>query len=110
MTNRDHTHWPLDEEITAVGGSYRLVKESRLDVNGREVLYVVGHGVYDGTCCGAGGCAYALVPGFVVRWRDRTSQSGLPVSLVEPIRDDATQSQIEVQIRQRETVQQVEFL
>ncbi len=105
----DHIHQPLDEEITAIGGSYRLVKESRLDLHGRDVLYVVGHGTFDTACCGAGGCAYALVPGFVVRWRDRTSPDGLPVSLVEPIRDEPTKREIERLIRQREIVQQVDF-
>jgi len=107
---REHIHQPLDEEITAIGGSYRLVKEVRLELDGRELLYIVGHGVFDTTCCGAGGCAYALVPGFVLEWKTATNQDGLAVSKVEAIDSDSARREITRLIRSRETVQDLRFL
>ena len=70
----DHTHRPLDEEVTAIGGSYRLIKESRLDVGGRDVLYLVGHGEFDTTCCGAGGCGTRSSASFSARWDSPASR------------------------------------
>jgi hypothetical protein len=107
---RDHVHQPLDEQVTAVGGSYELVKEARIPLEGRDLLYVVGHAVFDTTCCGAGGCAYALVPGFVVRWRHRTTNDGLSVSEVEPVQDETVRRDAARRIRALETVQEVRFL
>ena len=36
MATARYVHLPLDEEVTAIGGSYRLVKESRLELGGRD--------------------------------------------------------------------------
>jgi hypothetical protein len=107
---REHIHQPLDEEVTAIGGSYRLVKEERFEIDGREVLYIVGHGIFDTTCCGAGGCAYAIVPGYVVDWKTITNEDGLSVSTVEPIATDKDQREISLQIKSRETIQDVRFV
>jgi hypothetical protein len=110
MTTREHILQPLDEEVAAIGGSYRLVKEERLELEGRQVLYLIGHGVFDNTCCGAGGCGYALVPGFITAWKTATSEEGLAVSGVEPIDDDAVRRRISRMITSRENVQEVRFL
>jgi hypothetical protein len=109
MVMAEFLHLPLNEEVTAIGGSYELVKEARLSFGEREVLYLVGHALFDTTCCGAGGCAYALVPGFVVRWKHGTSGDGLAVSQVEAVRDQAVQREVERIIRQQEPVHQVNF-
>ncbi len=102
-------HQPLDQEVAAVGGRYALVKEARLPFQGREVLYLVGYGAFDTTCCGVGGCAYALVPGFIQEWKYETNEDGLAVSLVEPIRDEATQKDVRRLIKGQEVVQEVRF-
>ena len=104
-----YVHQELNREITAIGGHYVLMKEVRLPFRGREVLYLVGYGVVDASCCGAGGCAYALVPGFILEWKDGRSADGLPISRVEPIRDEAIQKEVRWLIREEETVQQVKF-
>jgi hypothetical protein len=106
----DYVHHELNQEITAIGGHYVLVKEARLPFHGREVLYLVGHAAFDSTCCGAGGCAYALVPGFLLAWKSRTNEEGLAVSHVEPIRGTGVQQQVRRLIRDTEIVQQVSFL
>jgi hypothetical protein len=105
-----YVHQELNQEVTAIGGHYVLVKEVRLPILGREVLYLVGHAAFDTTCCGVGGCAYALVPGFVLNWKSQTNADGLPVSRVEAIRDRELQKQVQRLIEKREPVHQVRFL
>jgi hypothetical protein len=106
---RRYVHQELNQEITAIGGHYALTKEVRLPFRGREVLYLVGCAVVDTSCCGAGGCAYALVPGFILEWRSQTDGDGLAVSQVEPIRDEAIQREIGRLIEEAEPVHQVTF-
>jgi hypothetical protein len=106
----EYVHQELNQEVTAIGGHYVLVKEARLSFRGREVLYLVGHAAFDTTCCGAGGCAYALVPGFVLDWKIGTDEAGLAVSQVEPIHDTDTQQALWRLIQKQEVVHQVRFL
>lgn len=106
---KEYIHQRLNQEITAVSGHYVLIKEVRLPLQGREVLYVVGYAVIDTSCCGIGGCAYALVPGFILDWRYRKNKDGLAVSQVEPIHDEAIQKEVRWLIEKKETVQQVSF-
>ena len=107
---QEYVHQPLNQEVTAVGGHYALVKEARLPFRGREVLYLIGHALFDTACCGVGGCAYALVPGFLVRWKGKRNKDGLAVSQVESIRDEAIQAEIQRLIEQQEIVHQIRFL
>jgi len=109
MCAQDYIHHELNQEISAIGGRYALVKEMRLPFQGREVLYMVGYGAFDTTCCGTGGCAYALVPGFIIEWKHATNEDGLAVSRVEPMREEAIQKEVRRLIKERETVQQVRF-
>ena len=105
----EYVHHELNREVTAIGGHYVLTKEARLPFGGREILYVVGYGVVDNSCCGVGGMAFALVPGFVLDWKSTTNDKGLATSLVEPIGDQATQREIRQLIERREVVHQVNF-
>ncbi|MBU2549404.1 MAG: hypothetical protein KKB20_13385 [Proteobacteria bacterium] len=105
---KEYTH-ELNEEVRSVSGGYTLDTESTLDVDGREVLYVLGSAVVDSSCCGMGGCRYALVPGFISKLKDRRNQAGLWVSDVEPVVDEAARKRITRLIEQRETVQQIQF-
>jgi hypothetical protein len=105
----EYIHRGLNQQVTAIGGHYVLVKEARLAYDGREVLYMVGHASFDTSCCGKGGCAYALVPGFVANWHSGETEDGLAVSQLEPIRDADTQDQVRRLIERSETVQQVIF-
>lgn len=109
MTEREYVHQELNQEITAVGGHYALVKEVCLPFRGRKVLYLVGYGIFDTTCCGIGGCTYALVPGFILDWKSKTNGDGLAVSRVEPIRDEAVRKEVQRLIKGKEIVQQVRF-
>lgn len=104
-----YVHRELNREVTFIAGHYVLAKEVRLSVGGREVLYLVGHAMVDNSCCGVCGVAYAVVPGFIVRWRDQRNEDGLMVSEVEPVRDELQQREIAKLIRGREVVTQVTF-
>lgn len=108
-TRREYVHRELNREVTAIGGHYVLTKEARLPFAGREVLYAVGYAVVDNSCCGAGGMAYAFVPGFVLEWKIKTNDEGLAISLVEPIHDEAVQGEIRQWIERKEVIHQVRF-
>jgi hypothetical protein len=107
---QEYVHQALNQEVTAIGGYYLLVKEVRLPFHGREVLYLVGQAAFETACCGVGGCAYGLVPGFILRWKKERNKDGLAVSLVEPIRDGGVQEQVRRLIERDEGVHQVSFL
>jgi hypothetical protein len=106
---KEYVHQKLNQEITAIGGHYALLKEVRLPFDDREILYLVGYRVLDTTCCGVGGLAYALVPGFILHWKHRLDADGLPVSRVEPVRDEALQKEVRRAIEEREVIHQIVF-
>jgi uncharacterized Fe-S cluster-containing radical SAM superfamily protein len=106
---RDYIHPVLNEEIRAISGHYVLIEERRLAYNERKVLYFVGCAVADSSCCAAGGCAYALVPGFIRDWKYKTNPDNLAVSRVERIRDAGIQAEVRQLIQEKETVPQVNF-
>jgi len=106
----EFVHMPLHHEFEAIGGRYSLVKEDTIEMEGERVLYLVGCGVFDASCCGEGGCAYAVVPGVVKQLRSREDEEGRPVSLVEPVKDEDAKRRISLAIRRRESVRDVNFL
>jgi len=109
MNVQDFSHPTLDEEITAIGGHYVFVKEKQVPYQNRQLLYYVGYAVVDTSCCGVGGCAYALVPGFVTSWKHKKNDDGCEISQVESIRDPDLQHKIRGMIQKEEGVQQVTF-
>lgn len=105
---KDYIH-EVNREVQSISGWYVLQREERLSHKGKQYLYVVGVGVVETSCCGTGGCAYALVPGAVMQWKTRTNDEGLRVSQVEPVKDEALQKELTRIITQKETVSQVQF-
>ena len=110
LSAHDYTHPQLGQEISAIGGHYVLTDERRIPCNGREILYFVGYTVLDSTCCGVGGCAYVLVPGFIQEWKYKKSSDDAAVSQIEPIRDFTAQQEIRRLIQRKEVFHQVTFL
>lgn len=105
-----YTHLELDKEQRALAGYYVPLKEVRLDHNGRQILYMVGQVVIDAACCNAGsGFAYVIVPGYIVNWQKEKNQSGLPVSEVESITDEAARRAVRKLIRETERISHIEF-
>jgi hypothetical protein len=99
----------LGSEIRSIAGEYRLDQEGRLEYRGREVLYVLGHAVFDTTCCGTGGCRFALVPGYLTTYRARQNDRGVWISEVDPISDQEARDEISGLLKQKDFVQQVQF-
>jgi hypothetical protein len=106
----EYVHQELNQEIVAIGGYYELVKEARMLFSGRSVLVLLGHAAFETSCCGVGGCAYALVPGFIVNWKRDTNAKGESVSQVERICDETVQKEVRQLIEASEIVHQVVFL
>lgn len=116
MTQRENSgvieyiHPELMTPVTAIGGNCTFTKSARLQLGEDEVFYLVGMAVFDSTCCGYGGCAYAYVPGLIRQWHFKTDAYGRPVSKIRPIADSGMQSRIKKRIMEKECVQQVNFL
>jgi hypothetical protein len=106
---QEYVHQELNQDVAAISGHYLLAKEVRLPFHGREILYLVGYALFDTTCCGVGGCAYALVPGFILDWKSKTNEDGLAVSQVEPVRDLVVREKVRRLIEKKEMVHQVSF-
>lgn len=106
--NKKYTH-ELNKEIKSISGWYELHKEGRIDHGGKEFLYVVGDAVVDSSCCGIGGCRYAVVPGSIVSWKSETNDDGLLTSVVEPVRDKNVKDQLREILIKKEDVSQVQF-
>jgi hypothetical protein len=106
---RLYVHRPLEAEVVAIGGHYCFTDEVQLPFEEKTLFYHKGYAVFDTTCCGAGGCSYALVQGFVVEWKSETEEEGFFVSRIRPVRDLAERQAITRLIKERDTVQQVQF-
>ena len=106
---KDYIHPVLNQEIRTISGHYILSIENRLRFNDRQVLYFIGCAVVDSSCCGTGGCAYALVPGYIRQWKYKLNAGHLWVTQVEPIRDKADRQALRLLIKEEEGVQQVNF-
>ncbi|MGM0453979.1 MAG: hypothetical protein ACQERN_12505 [Thermodesulfobacteriota bacterium] len=103
-------HPELNKPVSAIGGDYLLSREHTATVDGGEVLYFTGFFSVDRSCCGVGGCAYALVPGIVVDWKFKTGENGQPVSRVQPVRNENTRRRIREIIQKADPLRQVTFL
>ena len=109
-TAQTFTHPDLDKPVAAIGGHYVLSGEQKIGFQGEQVLVFSGHAVFDTMCCGAGGCAYALVPGFIDSYRCLKDASGKWLSKVKPIRDDSIRKEVAAAILKKINVLQVQFL
>ena len=106
---KDYIHPVLNEEIRTISGHYILSRKNRLRFNDRQVLYFIGCGVVDSSCCGTGGCAYALVPGYIRQWKYKLNAGNLAVTQVEPLRNKTDRHALGLLIKEKEGVQQVNF-
>jgi hypothetical protein len=110
MTPLAYAHPELGETVTAIGGHYKLIEEHAMEVEGRKLLFFTGYALYDTSCCGTGGCGYAVVPGFVEHHRSRENDGGRPVSMVSPVTGERLRRNVIKAIKARVPVQHVNFL
>ena len=104
-----YTHGPLGKEIEAVAGYYVIETEDRVPFEGREVLVATGHMIIDNSCCGIGGCGFAVVFGYVLRWKGSKNEKDEPISEVEPVCEDREKETLRRLLLTFERVQQVNF-
>ncbi|OGN99784.1 MAG: hypothetical protein A2Y90_01270 [Chloroflexi bacterium RBG_13_52_12] len=104
-----YTHLELDKDVPAPSGYYTPQKEVKLPYNGREVLYTVSQAVIESSCCGASDFSSVQVPGYILGWRVEKNNSGLPVSLIEPIADEIARDAIRKIIKNTEHIAMTEF-
>ena len=115
MTVKKYTHLEIDKEVPAgISAYYVPQKEVRLKYNDREVLYVIGHAEIETACCCGGSCGpnswkYSVVPGYLLKWQNEQSESGLPVSEVEPIADEKVRNNIRQIIQDNEGNPRIDF-
>ncbi len=105
-----YTHPVLFENITAIGGHYTFVKEGILHFNDRKVLYFVGFGTVDTSCCGVGGCIYAYVPGYIIEAGDIDYEAdGSRISEISAV-DNKERAGVADILKLSENVTQVVFM
>ena len=107
--NSEYVHLEIGEDVHGLAGYYTPLKEFRLQHNGREVLVVIGMSTVESACCGGGSCGYAIIPGYIVTWKEGKNESGLPVSQVEPIEDAMTKREIAKTVRETECIFNIDF-
>ena len=105
----EYLHQEPGTEVRFIAGHYAIVEERRIAHHGRELLLVVGIAAVGSTCCGTQGCRFVNIPGYVVSWKGRLSESGMPVSVVEPIEGEAEQSEIREMLDRRFPYSQILF-
>lgn len=110
MAQKDFIHPVINSEIISIAGHYLYQQEIRIPFREKELLYLTGYYIIDTSCCGTGGCVFATIPGFIDQWHYRYTEEGTPVSLVEPIEDTETRSEVITLIKQREISQQFNFV
>lgn len=90
----EYQHQEPGTEVRFIAGHYTIVEERRIIHQNRELLIVVGIAAVENTCCGTQGCRFVNVPGYVVDWKHRLTETGLPASEVETIEDAEEQAKI----------------
>ena len=107
---KEYTHAAIGEEVRFISGYYEVTEERRMPHGEGELLVVFGNAIIDNSCCGRGGCRYALVPGYVVNWKHRKNEDGLEVTEVRPVREEQEKKEIRKKLQESEILQQVNFL
>jgi hypothetical protein len=104
-----YTHLRPDKDIPTPSGHYTPGEEKRLNIDGREVLYIIREAVVDASCCGVADFTSALVPGYVVTRDPGDKEDGTKVFEVESVSSRSARKKIRKMLEETENVAQVEF-
>lgn len=105
----EYQHQEPGTEVRFIAGRYTIVEERRMIHQSRELLIVVGIAAVESTCCGVQGCRFVNVPGYVVDWKHRRTETGLPASEVEAIEDAEEQAKIREMLNRQFPYSQILF-
>jgi hypothetical protein len=104
-----YMHPLLNCEVHSIGGHYLISREGLFDDKDGKILYFIGYAITDSTCCGAGGCGYAIVAGHIIDYRSGMSKDGRCVSEIAPVQESKVE-EITQMLKGKEGVTQVHFL
>ena len=93
----------------APSGYYQPIEDATLDFEGREVLYVVGTGCMEASCCGVGRWSYLRVEGYVTGREGLEGHEGSHGIEVDTIEDAGERAAISRLLLQRHPGARVEF-
>jgi len=105
-----YKHKNLGEDVRFISGYYEYIEESKLNVHGRDVLYAVGIGILDNSCCGRSGCYFIEVPGYLVSWKTSQDEKGQVLSEVIRIEDENVKKEVTAALQKNYPMAQVNFL
>jgi len=105
----DYIHLPEGSDAHSGHGVQAHWDERTLSHSGRDVLYLLTDAVVDTVCCGDRVFHYATVLGYVTDWQARRTDSGQPVSDIEPVSGTAEQQEIEALLKAEDQELQVSF-
>lgn len=103
-------HFSIGEEVRSAAGGYIIQKEAVTIVAGKEVLYYTASAFFDTSCCGAGGCGYAVVAGYLVKHKFTQDEHENTFSELETVDSEAEREEIRKMLRESENLDQVVFL
>jgi len=104
-------HPELNERVEFFGGGYLFIEEGKFNYRGKEVLYLKGIASIEASCCGAGGCGFIKVPGYIRSWKKAQNEMGRPISEIEGIQASDQQKEIREILRGNHPgFSQIEFL
>jgi hypothetical protein len=106
----EYQHQEPGTEVRFIAGHYTIVEEQRMAHRGRELLIVVGIAVVESTCCGGTqGCRFVNVPGYVIDWKNRLTETGVLMSEVESVENEQEQADIRQFLNRRFPHSQILF-
>lgn len=94
METREYIHIEPGQENRAIAGYYEVEEEFIISLAQERILCILGYVCWDNTCCGAGGCRYVNVPGYILDYKDHTDPEGRPVSRVRRVTNNEEQKTI----------------
>ncbi|TFH36330.1 MAG: hypothetical protein E4G93_02315 [Dehalococcoidia bacterium] len=105
----EYVHLPEGSDAHSGHGVKAHWDERTVSHGGRDVLYLLTDAVVDTVCCGDRVFHYATVLGYVTDWKSSMTESGQPVSRVEPVSDPALQREVEALLKKEDQDLQVSF-
>jgi hypothetical protein len=107
---KNFKHFAIGEEIRSAAGGYIVQKEALTKIGEKEILYYIASAFFDTSCCGAGGCGYAIVVGYVADHQFKQDKNGTLLTEVETIESENEKEKIKKILLDKEKLDQVVFL
>lgn len=97
----EYVHLPLNEEIRAIGGFYKVLDEGVVDFEGKKVLYNLKGAHFDTSCCTVRGVGVVTIAGYIISWKSSKNKQGYPVSTVKHVTNTGERNKIKALLKQK---------